>query len=266
MKQISYQVLKIGKIVGGYYSCGQKTNTLIIYGIGGPTVPDSGRLADSEIILKKGIDIFVPDYLGFGRSDGKFSPLNCIKTLLICYEMFKNGCEAINFYQNKKIKLKYSQIIFIGKSLGGGYVPLLPKFNPEIKNLGLFCPAIDNKSAGQFKNEESNQDFLRTIELGGYHHLYRGISLSEWKRHLENEDGLAPVDNILALKKVKLFIAHGKKDTVINFSKSVKYYQAILTTFPEKTSEVKLKLYPKGDHGQSTTKLAIKDLLNWFNL
>lgn len=264
MKHLKPQLLKIGPISGIYYSCGVKTPSILVYAIGAPVVPDSGQLPDAKFILEKKIDLLVPDYIGFGRSDGKFTPMNCIKTLLFLYNAFTNGCVGINSYDDIKLKLKYKQVLFVGKSLGGAYVPLLPKFNPKIKKLAIFYPGVDQKSQGKVAGEESNAKFIQSMKKDGYYHLYRGILNKTWLKHLENQDGLSPMDNIKYLSNAKLFIAHGKFDKCIHYSKSVVYYKKILKIFPDKKGQFSLKLYPFGDHGPSTTNLAIKDYLKWI--
>lgn len=262
-----YKTIKIRSIVGTYYSCGHKTDSILVWAIGGPTVPDNGGLLASKLILNRGIDVFVPDYLGFGRSDGLFTPKNCIKTLLLCFKYFKKGINALVPYDSTRIHLKYLRVLFVGKSLGGAYVPLLPRFNKGITEIGIFCGAVDQSKQGSVKGEETNEDFIRTIEQGGYKYLYRGFLKNKkvWWKHLNDLDGLSPMDNIMCLKKVKFFIAHGLKDETVHFSKAVKYFQAINTHFP-KNDNFKLKLYKNGDHGKSTTSPATKDFLDWIGV
>jgi len=263
---MNFKFLKLKKIGGILYKCQRNTNTLVIYGIGAPIPPDNGNLPDASVILNYETDIFVPDYIGYGRSSGVFTPMNCIRTFLVLYDYFMKGCVGINNYENVNVKLRYKRIIFVGRSFGGTYVPLLPRFNKEIKELAIFCPVVDSKSCGSVKGEESNEDFLRSMKLDGYHYLYRGILNKNWKNHLENKDDLSPMENIQYLKDAKLFIAHGKLDKCVNFSKSVLYYKKILKTFPKKRKSVVLKLYPGGDHGSSTTNLAVRDLLGWLKV
>jgi len=255
--------IRIGSISGIYYSAGS-TNTVVVYGIGAPMVPDSGNLPDAPILLKHGVDIFVPDYIGYARSDGIFTPKNCIETFLRLFKVFREGCVGKNYYENTIIKLKYQKVIFIGRSLGGTYVPLLPRFNPQIQELAIFCPVVNSKSCGSMKGEETNEDFLRSMKGDGYHYLYRGILNKQWKKHLANKDDLSPMDNIAFLKDAMLFIAHGKKDACVHYSKSIAYYKKILQMFPNKKGEVVLRLYPKGDHGSSTTNQATNDFMRWL--
>lgn len=260
------QLLKINGIAGMFYTAGQAVDTIVIYGIGAPTVPDSGNLPDAPIIMSYKTDLFVPDYIGFGRSDGQFTPKNCIQTFLKLYQAFTTGCVGENSYDKVNKKLKYKRVIIIGRSLGGTYVPLLPRFNPKITELGILCPVVDSQSCGSVAGEETNQDFLDSMRNDGYHHLYRGILNKNWMSHLENDDDLSPMDNIKHLSQTKLFIGHGQQDKCVHFSKSVKYHQVLQDAFPDCQKQYKLELYSEGDHGPSTTNQAVKDFLSWLKL
>lgn len=243
-----------------------KTDIAVVYGLGAPVVPDSGNLPDAPYILKYPVDLFVPDYIGYGRSGGVFTPKNCIKTFLLLHKWLKKGCLGINHYENLKLGLKYKRIIFIGRSFGGTYVPLLPRYNPEIQELGLIYPAVDNASCGSVSGEETNEDFMRAMKSDGYRYLYRGIHSPDWTKHLNNEDGLSPMDNIKHLKKAKLFIGHGKQDKCIHYSKSQIYYRKILQSFPDKNDRFVFKLYPDSGHEPKTSNKATVDFLKWLKL
>lgn len=257
---------KIGDIAGMHYTHKRVSDTVIIYGIGAPIPPDNGTLPDAGVLMQYDTDIFVPDYIGYGRSDGRFTPLNCIKTFLLLYDAFSKGCVAQNAYAHKSIRFQYKRIIVIGRSLGGTYVPLLPRFNQQIKELAIFCPVVDSKSCGSVPGEESNADFLRSMREDGYYHLYRGIRSPIWEKHLANEDDLSPMDNMHYLARAKLFIAHGKKDTCVHYTKSVRYHNELLQLFPERSKEFLLKLYPNGDHGPTTTNQAASDFMEWLEV
>lgn len=230
-------------------------------------MPDNGKLEAAPFILQRGIDLFVPDYIGFGRSDGIFTPKNCINTLLLTYKYLSSEVTGVCVYDMTKTLLKYKRIVFVGKSLGGAYVPLLPKFNKEIKEIGVFCGAVDQSEQGKVKGEETNADFVRTIEDSGYKYLYRGFVKNKklWLDHLNDFDNLSPMDNVKHLKDAKLFIAHGKKDEVVHYSKAVKYFEVIKKEFPG-DDRFKLKLYKNGDHGKSTVNKATKDFLDWIGV
>ncbi len=266
MRAYSSKLVRINGIAGMFYSSGNATDTLVIYGIGAPIIPDTGYLPDAPVIMNFNVDLLVPDYIGYGRSNGICTPLNCIKTFLNLYHWITKGCIGINYYEKTKTNLHYKRIIFIGRSFGGTYIPLLPRFNPRITELGLIYPAVDNKSCGSIKGEETNEDFLRAFELDGYYHLYRGILSQKWRDHLQGKDNLSPMDNISYLKDAKLFIGHGKKDKCIHCSKSAIYYREIIKLFPNQKDQFRLNFYPKTGHNLQTSNQAVKDCLQWLKV
>lgn len=261
------KIVRVKNITGAFYQIpGSKNRRLVIYAKGAPTVPDDGKAVDVPVILDYEVDLFIPDYLGYGRSEGAFTPEGCIQTLLNLYEYFTKGCELVSNYGKLKIQTKYKEIYFIGMSFGGAYVPLLPRFNPKIKNICLLCPVLDYKSQGKIKKEEKITDFMDAMTKDGYQHLYRGITDTIWKKHFKNNDGFSPMDNIQFLKNSKVFIGHGTEDQSIHHSKSIKYYQKLLKLFPHKSENFALKIYKGGDHSSKTTHHAIKDYFSWVGV
>ncbi len=255
--------LRIGGIFGNLYTSG-KSSTVVLYGKGAPSVPDSGKLEEARIASIYKTDILVPDYIGYGRSDGFFTPMNCIRTFLIMRRHLLSGAIGINYGDRIRKKLKYKRVIIIGKSFGGRYVSLLPKFNKEIGEIGLFSPALETSAYGG--GEESNEDFFRVMEKDGYSHMYRGVLSKGWKKHMQGRDVLAPIKNIKHLGMAKIFIAHGMEDKSIRFFRSVSYYKMILGEFPWKEKDsIELKLYRKVGHRGLGAK-AIADCMDWFEV
>lgn len=267
MKNYSSELLRIGKITGMYYKvANRKSSNIVIYGIGAPLPPDNGTLQDASHILDFDVDLFVPDYIGYGRSEGKFTPMSCVNTFLHLYEDIKKGCAGKNHYKGTSLSLKYKNIYFIGRSWGGIYVLLLPRFNKEITNICAIFPLVDWKSQGINKDqEETINGFVSAMTDDGYKYLYRGILNPIWKKHFTGEDKLAPVDNIKYLKNAKIFIGHGKKDINIHYRKSEAYYKKIIQLFPDRKAQFNLKLYPY-DHSKKTSNKSIVDYFRWMKI
>lgn len=245
MKKIQTKLIRIKGIVGLLYrNFDEGVDSLVVFAKGAPNIPDDGPLVDAETILDFKVNLFVPDYIGYGKSDGTFTPVNCIKTFLDSYNYFREI---------------YRKVYFIGFSFGGAFLSLLPRFNPEIKNICLISPILDYQSQGKFGGEETVDDFVTSMKKDGYKHLYRGILSTGWINHFNCKDDLYPLKNIKYLGRTKLFIAHGRKDKTIHFSKSVDYYKKIIKSFPGRAKNIKLKLYPNGDHSFRTRRLAIRD-------
>jgi hypothetical protein len=263
-----YNLIKIGGIAGNLYTRGSMKDTIVVYGKGAPIVPDFGEIDVAPAVLAKNVDLFVPDYIGFGRSDGMFTPMNCINTFLELNKSFKRGCTGINYGSMAEFRLKYKRVVNIGASFGGRFLPLLPKFDKSVKEIGILYSAMDVSGYGNLgKPEEKISDFMRVMRNAGYYHMYRGITSREWKLHLANRDDLAPVNNIKYLKDIKVFLAHGMLDDDINYMRSKQYYDRIVESFPEKAGKtLMLKLYKNGGHGSTTAIPAVKDYLRWIGL
>lgn len=262
----NHNLIKIGSIVGNLYTRGSKKDAIVIYGKGAPGVPDSGSIDVAETILSRGIDLFVPDYIGFGRSDGRFTPMNCVNTFLELNKAFKRGCTGIDYSSMKSFRLKYKRVINIGASFGGRFLPAVARLDKSVKEIGILYSAMDVTEYGNLgKPEEKITDFMRVMKNSGYHHMFRGILENNWKRHFANKDDIAPVNNIKCLKDIKVFIAHGMLDDDINYVRSKQYFEKIAKTFPEKVGKtLVLKLYRNGGHGKTTAIPAIKDYLKWI--
>jgi hypothetical protein len=267
MKKYKAELVRIGKISGMLYQVeGAETSTLVIYGIGAPLSPDSGNLPDTTSILNHNVDLLVPDYIGYGRSEGDFTPVNCIRTFLVLYDQLTKGCVAKSNYKNTEYKLKYRRIIIIGKSFAGAYIPLLPRYDKRIKELCAICPVLDWTRCGRIDGEETIKGFMNAMELDGYKHLYRGICSKTWEKHFKNEDSLSPIKNIKYLDRVKLFIGHGMEDKNIHYSNSVRYYEKLIKQHPTNEYQYKLRLYKHCDHSSATSNRAVNDYMKWINI
>lgn len=261
------QLLKIGDIAGMYYPAEQNlSRTVVIYGIGAPLPPDMGLLPDAPIILAHNVDVFVPDYIGYGRSDGEFTPENCIRTFTDLNREFHQGTVGRNRHRRIATELQYDRVIFVGRSFGAFYTPILPRFDPTITEVAAFCPVLDSKNQGSYPGEEDNEGFMGSMAEDGYHHLYRGVLDERWIRHLEGGDGLSPMDNISSVGYARIFIAHGMQDPVVHWGKSVQYLEKLKAVNPATADNYQLRLYPNGDHGKSTTNPAMEDLLEWLGV
>lgn len=260
------QFLKIGKIAGIYYYHPNKrpSSRIVIYGIGAPLPPDEGKLSDAPVILSYDTDLFVFDYLGFGRSDGRFTPLNCIKSFIYLYQALTSGCIGKSYYEGVSLRLRYKEIHFMGRSWGGIYVLLLPRFEKNIQNICSIFPVTDWRRLGKDKNhpEETIEGFYKAMTKDGYKYLYRGILHPVWRRHFSGEDGLSPIDNVNYLQNSYVFLGHGKKDTNIYVGHSIDFYNRLIQTFPNNKHQYMLKIYPY-DHSAKTSNLAVKDYFKW---
>lgn len=260
------KLFKIGGLVCSYYSCGVKTETVVIYGIGAPIVPDNGTLPDAPVLTQFGTDVLVPDYYGYGRSDGVFTPGGCVETFVDLYRAVSEGAVGKNSYLGLVQKLRYERVIVMGRSFGANYAMMATKLEPGIREVGLVSPCVENESQGSVAGEESNEVFMRSMKEDGYAHLYRGILELVWWQHLEGNDEWSAMQNVEYFGGVKVFLGHGGRDGSINYTKSEKFYNKLVAAFPGKRDSFRLEIYSNGDHGSSTTNQACSDFMAWLGL
>ena len=156
------QLMRIGDISGMFYIHPKgRSKRIVIYGMGAPLPPDNGCLPDASVILGFDTDLYVPDYIGYGRSEGIFTPMHCIQTFLSLYDQLKKGCVGSCQYLGIRKRLQYDDVHFIGRSFGGAYVTLLPRFNKDITNICAIFPIVDWSNIGKSGvPEESVEGFF----------------------------------------------------------------------------------------------------------
>lgn len=255
------KVLRFWKLIGSYYISEKKTDTLIIIWIWAPNLMDVDSLRNASILTNAWYDVITPEYYGFCRSEGKFTPTNSIKSLLATKKFFKNWL-AINIYSWEEIKVSYKKFIYLGMSYGWWVAPLLPKFDKEVKTIAMFYPVTDYSTFWKRGvKEETVDDFLSSIKRG-FSKIYNGINLPIWKKHFEDKTDLIPVKNIKYLKDVNVFLAHGTDDISIYYKKTREYYEKLKLC--NKKGNYLYKEYKWLWHGFDTMERASYDMIKWL--
>jgi len=228
------QVVKFWKLIWSYYKTrikNKNNKTLIIVWIWAPNLVDVDALRNSEIFNKAWYDIITPEYYWFCRSEWEFTPENSIKTFLDTKNYFKNWI-LIDVYSWEKIRVNYNNFIFLWMSYGWWVVPLLPKYDKEVKNIAMFYPVTDYTTFGSYwVKEETADDFANSIRRW-FSKIYNSIDLPIWGKHFQDKTELIPVKNIKYLKWINLFIAHGTKDISINYQTTRKYFKKLKELYP----------------------------------
>lgn len=266
-ENMRYSPCKIEGLAGGIYSSkNYKSDTVVIYAIGAPIMPDFGNLPDAPLITSMSADVFAPDYYGYGRSDGTFTPSGCMQTLVDAHRFLQEGCKAKNTYDMQQTELHYRKVLFIGRSFGANFTALLPRYSPiPVESIALVSPCIDNKSQGSIPGEETNELFLESMERDGFHHVYRGILDPVWKDHLWGKDEYDAMEHVEHLGNTRVFIGHGKNDPVVHHSKSERYYKRLMERFPMQRNQYRFSQFD-GGHGSDTTTPASFHFLKWNGL
>jgi pimeloyl-ACP methyl ester carboxylesterase len=89
-----------------------------------------------------GYDVVRPDWYGFGRSDGVFTPDTCFQTIVDSYRYFDEGGVVLDTRTRQEYYAKYEQIVLIGGSFGAWFAGRIGEYLPDIVQIGLFYPAL----------------------------------------------------------------------------------------------------------------------------
>ncbi len=255
------KVIKFWKIVWSYYESEKKSNTLIIVAIWAPNLMDVDSLRNADILTKAWYDVITPEYYGFCRSEWKFTPKNSIKTLLDTKNFFKNWVIE-NIYNWEKIKVKYKNFIFLWMSYWWWVVPLLPKYDKEVKNIAMFYPVVDYLSFWKrWVKEETVEDFCNSI-YRGFSKIYNSIKLPIWKKQFKDETEYIPIKNMKYMKWVNTFLAHWTEDISIYYKKTSEYYTELKKIFPN--WNIVYKEYKWFWHGFDTMEKWTYDMIKFF--
>ena len=252
------ELLKFWKLIWAFYRAKNPLHKLIIVWIWAPNLVDVDNLRNAYILTDAWYDVIVPDYYGFCRSEGKFTPMNSIRTFLDTKKFFSDWI-ATNVYTWENFKISYKDFIFLGLSYGWGAALLLPKFDKTIKKIWVFYPITNYTSLGKYwGKEETVEDFLNSINLW-FKKIYKWINLPVWEKHFEDKTNLIPLENIKYLKNTTLFLAHGTKDISICYEKTKEFYEKLKKLNPQ--GNYCCNLYENLWHGKETMIPATIDFI-----
>jgi len=249
------------------YSQKKLPSSFIIYLGGAPGYGDQGNSERGIKVAELGWGYLAPDYIGYNRSDGKFSFKGCLETIKKTEEFLLGKIKGIRADKFKKkifhIKPgKIKRIVVAGSSFGGAIAPFLSLLNSTtIKEIVLIAPVTDWKKLNKINRQEI-EVFLTSI-LIKMRNIYRRANTKEWKA-IVNGSNLKtnPIYNIHLLKDKKVYIFHGNKDKSIPWKLSYEYYNKI-KSFLENES-VYFFLIKNGDHSWKTSLRALELFIKIF--
>jgi esterase/lipase len=224
-----------------------------------PVLPDDKDISVWYSCLAWGWDVLCPEYYGFGRSDGMFTPEACVQTLIESKKMFLWGqVRDVNTQQD--IIVHYETIVFVGFSFGWFFVPRLPK---EIlwDRICLICPALSFATMGKIGYpEESYEQAQLFVHEGFAKHQYRGYDDATWREFHHDKRGMSLDQTITHLQNVNVFVAHGWVDSCIHVSRSREFVKKLN---PNHTMYLELA---NSNHGSSLRAPTMPEMikrLNW---
>lgn len=253
--------IKIGPVIGSLYLASTSSQKVIIYAKGGPSFGDNGKATFWKICKDNGYSLLIPDYLGYCRSEGKFTFKGCIETLSISEKFIVGKLEAIDLLTGKKIKIKSKNNILIGSSWGGAIVPFFDqKSCKSIKAIGLIKPVTDWVSQGKNKTHiEENPEEMINLTKSVYKNIYKGFEKSPWPDIIRGKiKKFNPINNVNLLKNIPVYIAHGNRDKSVYWKKSSIYFKKLISEGNKKTT---FKLLKNCNHGSSSTNMGVKFIL-----
>lgn len=223
-----------------------------------PGMPNQPRNEDSDALASEGFYVLEPRYIGSWESYGNFNIDNCIKTVISAEKLFKKGF-AIECWGNKKIEWDIDEIIILSSSFGSSIVlSILHRLNTK----KFICLApLTNLNEHNKTKEIEEQDLKQLGEFikRGFENAFRGFDLSDWNKFVEGKSNANPIKIIELLKNKKMFLAHGKEDPAIHYSRTQEYYDKI-----KDGNEVELKFYEGVGHGKQIKKASFRDVLDWI--
>jgi len=223
-----------------------------------PGMPNQPRNEDSDTFASEGFYVLEPRYIGSWESYGEFNINNCIKTVIEAEKLFQKGF-AIECWENKKLKWDINEIIIVSSSFGSSIVLSIAH---ELKTKKYVCLAPLTNLKKHNKDKKIEEQDLKQLGLfikRGFENAFRGFNLSDWSKFIHGKSKASPIDVADLLKNKNIFLAHGKKDSVIHYSRTQEYYNKI-----KDKNRVELKFYEETNHGKQIKKAAFQDVLDWI--
>ncbi len=217
---------------------------------------------DAAILAQWWFDLIRPDYYGYARSDGFFSPKNCIQTAYDTIQTFRQMMPVFDCYGNIELLLPYyDEIVIIWTSFGGRVAAMMPKFDPTISEIVLLYPWLGEDNMGMiWYPEESDEDFLRQYTIL-YRHMYRFADEVDPFDALINVGNFSPLLDLTHLQNTKIFVWHGTADDVVWSGRSQQFVDQLLAMNP--AGEYKYAEYYGLDHGHLCKQVGLKWRLHW---
>lgn len=219
-------------LVGQYYQT-DSNNKLAIYLSWAPTLPTSMD-KEANLLATQWFDLIRPDYYWNARSDGFFSPKNCIQTAYDTIQTFRQQIPMISIYEDEEIITPYyDEIVLIGASFGGWIAAAMPKFDEFITEIVLLYPRFAYEDMDMiWQPEESDEEFLRQVLLG-YKHIYRFAPDSDPYESIINIGNLNPLLDLTTFQNTKVFVWHGSADDVIWSGRSQAFVEQLRAMNPD---------------------------------
>lgn len=222
-------LIRYRELVASYHNSLGNTK-LIIRCSGMPGLPDDNDPAFS-LLQKSWYDVVKPDYYGYARSGGLFTPSWCVQTVLDTAETFRQG-RIFDVWGNQELTVSYDEIVLVWSSFGGWVACMAPKFDATIKEVVLCYPWFPNQNFGQiWYAEETIEEYQRQCR-DWYTGVIRRWDESAWEQLYSWVGEFSILSECKHLKNVSLFLWHGTADECIHYSRTRDFCEQLKTLNP----------------------------------
>lgn len=229
---MTFHLIKYAQGLVGQYFQSEWNSKLVVWLAGAPGMPSSSE-SDAALVAQWWYDFVRPDYYGYARSDGFFSPKNCIQTGYDTIQTFRQKIPVFSIYRAEELDIPYyDEIVVVWASYGGWVAGILPKIDPELKEIVLLYPLFGYDDMGQLGyQEETDEEFLRQLALA-YKNIYRfeeGRDAYESTLDIWSYNTLSDPSHLM---DTSVFLAHGTADQVIWVGRTQQFFKQLLAMNP----------------------------------
>jgi len=192
------------------YLPAKSNGTVVLYVPGFPSHPRKRTLG--EKLAKSGYTFLEMRYQGSWESEGRFTFNNCLTSLNEAYNFAqKSIAKELRF--GKNLKWKHKKIVLLPGSFGGTVA--LSTNIKEPLTMVLLAPLMDTSDLSPTLKKVGNTDDLYNLVSKGYGMVYRGLTVTDWKKFITGKTKLNPKKNISNLRNKTITILQGSKDRTV---------------------------------------------------
>ena len=179
------------------------SNKVIVFAVGMPGMPSSGRLFS---VAKQGFWGFLPRYRGSWESAGEFLKEEPTKDIQDIIESLDKPFTSV--WGGEEYVIEHPEIYIIGTSFGGPAALLLSK-HPKVKKVICISPVVDWLQ----ESEDEPLAWLGDVTLKSFGEAYR-YTKKNWMKLLDGTF-YNPAGQLEKVDGNKVMIIHAKDDTIV---------------------------------------------------
>ncbi len=258
-------LIRYGWLIANYHRGFTSNSRLVIWLLGMPGIP--GRTTDQDYasFLSVWCDIVTPEYYWFGRSDGDFTPDNCLQTVIDTYHYFRQWWTVKDIWSKEEFMIApYQEIIVIWSSFGAAFASRVVQQIPEIIKIWFMSWAIEYSNMNEiWYPEETAEEVKRVLEEWWFAHMYRSATSSDRDIFYQDQRWQSYGEMIQDLSAKNVFIVHGDSDECVHVGRSRKLYEQLQSANPS-WDHTYLEI-PKWWHGGMTKQIGVVEFCKWLN-